>query len=77
MSAISNYSKCKKYYGRTVKIRARDGNIYIGKIVKLDSKRVHLKVSSVRSCKKVHTSLFFPFILPLVLFDLLAIILLF
>lgn len=76
MSAISNYYKCKKHFGRTVKIRARNGNTYVGKIVKLDGKRVHLKVSSVRSGQRVHTS-FFPFILPLVLFDLLAISLLF
>jgi hypothetical protein len=62
--------------GRTVKIKAKNGKIYVGKIVKVSGNKVHLKVNSVRDGKKVHTS-FFPFILPLVLFDLLAIILLF
>ena len=81
MTAISNYVRCKNYFGRKVKIKSRDGNTYIGKIIKLDKNKVHLKVSSVRRWKKdtkAHTSLFFfPFVLPLVLFDLLAITLLF
>ncbi|WP_248924131.1 hypothetical protein [Paenibacillus hamazuiensis] len=75
MSVISNYQKCKKYLGRVVKIKNKNGNVYQGKIVKVDAKKVYLRVSSVHNGKKVHTS-FFPFILPLVLFDLLAITLL-
>ncbi|MCU6796659.1 MULTISPECIES: hypothetical protein [Paenibacillus] len=76
MSVISNYNKCIKYLNRRVRIKSRNGNTYVGKIVKVDGKRVHLKVTSVNDGKKVHTS-FFPFIIPLVLFDLLAIVLLF
>lgn len=78
MSALSNYRKCKKYVGRTVRIKAIDGRIYTGKIVKVDNRRVHLKVTSISGGKgnKAHIS-FFPFIIPLVLFDLLVIALLF
>ncbi|TBL77681.1 hypothetical protein [Paenibacillus thalictri] len=75
MSVLSMHQKAKQYHGRMVKIHTKNGNVYVGKIMKVDAKRVHLQVSSVRSGKKVHTS-FFPFILPLVLFDLLAIALL-
>jgi hypothetical protein len=74
MNAIANYNKCKKYMNKFVRIHTSNG-IYTGKIVKLDKQNVYLKVSSKRDGKKVHTS-FFPFILPLVLFDLLAIVLL-
>jgi small nuclear ribonucleoprotein (snRNP)-like protein len=76
MSVISNYHKCARYLNRRVRIRAKNGNVYTGRIVKVDAKKVYLKVSSVHDGKKVHSS-FFPFILPLVLFDLLAIVLLF
>jgi ribosomal protein L35AE/L33A len=75
MSVISNYRKCTMYLNKRVRIKAKNGNVYTGRIVKVDGKRVHLKVSSVHDGKKAHTS-FFPFILPLVLFDLLAIVLL-
>ncbi|CAG7597655.1 hypothetical protein PAESOLCIP111_00164 [Paenibacillus solanacearum] len=75
MSAVSMYKKSKNYIGRTVKIKAKNGNTYTGKIVKVTGKKLYLKVTSVRSGNTVHTS-FFPFILPLVLFDLLAITLL-
>lgn len=70
-----HYSKSVKYLKKFVKIKARNGNVYTGTIVKVDKKRVYLKVNSVKHAGKVHTS-FFPFILPLVLFDLLAIVLL-
>lgn len=76
MTVISNYKKCVRYLNRRVRIKAKNGNVYIGRIVKVDGKKVHLKVSSVHDGKRAHTS-FFPFILPLVLFDLLAIVLLF
>ncbi len=75
MNAIANYNKCRKYMNKRVKIKAKNGNTYTGKIVKVDHKRVYLKVSSVHDGKRAHTS-FFPFIIPLVLFDLLAIFLL-
>lgn len=75
MSVISIHKKCKAYVGRRVRIKAKNGNTYTGKIMRVDGKKVYLKVSSVRHGNRVHTS-FFPFILPLVLFDLLAIVLL-
>ncbi|CAG7617673.1 hypothetical protein ACFQI7_02365 [Paenibacillus allorhizosphaerae] len=75
MSAVSMYKQCKRNVGRNVRIKAKNGNTYTGKIVKVTGKKVYLKVTSVRSGNKVHTS-FFPFLLPLVLFDLLAVTLL-
>ncbi|BFH25573.1 hypothetical protein WJ0W_001829 [Paenibacillus melissococcoides] len=75
MPAVSMYRKCAHCLNKQVSITAKNGNIYLGKIVKVDKKRVYLKVSSVKHASKVHTS-FAPFILPLVLFDLLAIVLL-
>ncbi|EJW14552.1 hypothetical protein M5X00_25505 [Paenibacillus alvei] len=71
----SHYTKSVKYLKKFVKIKDKKGNIYTGTIVKVDKKRVYLKVNSVKHAGKVHTS-FIPFILPLVLFDLLAIVLL-
>ncbi|BFH71432.1 MAG: hypothetical protein E6230_08960 [Paenibacillus dendritiformis] len=75
MPAVSMYRKCVQCLNKQVSIRAKNGNVYVGKIVKVDKKRVYLKVNSVKHAKKMHTS-FAPFILPLVLFDLLAIVLL-
>ncbi|TDF97469.1 hypothetical protein [Paenibacillus piri] len=74
MSAISNYIKCKTYMNKYVSIKTKRGT-YKGKIVKVDKKKVYLQVSSFRDGNKAHTS-FFPFILSLVLFDLLVITLL-
>lgn len=70
----SHYAKSVKYLKKFVRIKDKKGNIYTGTIVKVDKKRVYLKVNSVKHAGKVHTS-FIPFILPLVLFDLLAIVL--
>jgi hypothetical protein len=74
MSTLAKYKKCRKHLNRYVAIKTKHGT-YKGKIVKVDKKRVYLKVSSFSNGKTVHTS-FFPFILPLVLFDLLVITLL-
>ncbi|MBP1992733.1 hypothetical protein J2Z66_004346 [Paenibacillus eucommiae] len=74
MAVYTMRNTCKKYMNRTVQIKTIHGN-YIGKIVKVDNSKVYLKVSSLHKKGKAHTS-FFPFIIPLVLFDLLAIILL-
>jgi hypothetical protein len=76
MAAISKYQKCVMYLGRTVRIKAKDGNTYTGKILKVDGKKVYLKVRTIHGGKKAHTS-FFPFILPLVLFDILSVFLFF
>lgn len=74
MSVIAMRNKCKKYVNRTVQITTIHGT-YRGKIVKVDGSRVYLKVIPDRKDGKAYIS-FFPFILPLVLFDLLAIVLL-
>ena len=75
MAIAASLIKSKMYLHKNVKITAKNGNTYVGKIVKVDGKKLYLRVSSAHDGKKVHTS-FFPFILPLVLFDLLAIVLL-
>jgi hypothetical protein len=75
MSVAALHQKSKLYINKQVKITAKNGIIYTGKITKVDGKKVYVKVSSANDGKKVHTS-FFPFILPLVLFDLLVIVLL-
>lgn len=67
-----SYLICKKYLNREVMIQTTHGT-YKGTIVKVDGNKVYLKQS--RNGKKAHIS-FLPFILPLVLFDLLAIVLL-
>jgi hypothetical protein len=73
MNVIANYKRCKQHMNKFVRIHTSHG-IYTGKIVKLDKQKVYLRVSSKRNGKKATTS-FLPFILPLVLFDLLAIVL--
>jgi hypothetical protein len=75
MSVAALHQKSKLYINKHVKITARNGIIYTGKIIRVDNKKLYLKVSSANDGKKVHTS-FLPFILPLVLFDLLVIVLL-
>jgi hypothetical protein len=72
MSVAALHQKSKLYMNKLVKITAKNGIIYTGQITKVDGNKVYLKVSSANDGKKVHTS-FFPFILPLVLFDLLVI----
>lgn len=75
MSPKSHYVTAKKHLHKFVKVRTKYGSTFYGEIVKVSPTKIFLKVSSVKSDKKVHTS-FAPFILPLVLFDLLAIVLL-
>lgn len=72
-SSIARYNQCRKYLNRTVEIKTVHG-VYRGKLVKVDKHRVYLQ-SSKRADGKATVS-FFPFLLPLVLFDLLAIVLL-
>ncbi|MDF2724783.1 MAG: hypothetical protein K0Q59_4458 [Paenibacillus sp.] len=62
---------------RRVKIRAKNGKIHYGKIVKVTNSHVYLEKWGRKKKGKVGSSFFAPFILPLVLFDLLAIVLLF
>lgn len=77
MQVSTNYRQCQKYLNKEVQIRTTQG-VYEGTITKVDRDKVYLKVNSGnRDDRKAYTSWFFaPFILPLVLFDLLAIVLL-
>lgn len=72
MKRSDSYLICTKYLNREVMIRTTHGT-YKGTIVKVDGNKVYLKPA--RNRKKAHIS-FLPFIIPLVLFDLLAIFLL-
>ncbi|MDD9268103.1 hypothetical protein ACFPES_13775 [Paenibacillus sp. GCM10023248] len=69
MKRSESFKICQKYMGREVVIRTTHGT-YKGKIVKLDNNKVYLQ--PLRPSNKAQIS-FFPFIIPLVLFDLLAI----
>ncbi|KZE73379.1 hypothetical protein [Paenibacillus elgii] len=74
MSAIhEHYHTCKKYINKRVRIMTISGASYEGRIVKVDGNRVYLQTGSNNRNKA--TVSFLPFILPLVLFDLLAIVL--
>ncbi|AJS60489.1 hypothetical protein UB51_20810 [Paenibacillus sp. IHBB 10380] len=74
MSVKSHYRTAKRNLNKHVKVQTRYGTVFYGKIVRVSATKIYLKVSSVKSDKKVHTS-FAPFLLPLILFDLLAIVL--
>lgn len=69
-----HYRQCKRYMNRHVRIKTRHGT-YTGTIVKVDGQKVYLRTAPPWTNGKVTVS-FFPFLLPLVLFDLLAIVLL-
>ncbi|TCZ71071.1 hypothetical protein E0485_22850 [Paenibacillus albiflavus] len=77
MNRHTNYLECQRYMNKQVQITTRQG-MYEGTIVRLDQDKVYLQVNSGnRDKNKAYTSWFFaPFIIPLVLFDLLAIVLL-
>lgn len=73
MSSSYYYERCREYLNRDVEITTRHGR-YRGTIVKVDRDTVYIK-SLPRSGDryKARTSFFFFPIIPLVLFDLLAI----
>ncbi|TMV45545.1 hypothetical protein FE783_29030 [Paenibacillus mesophilus] len=70
------YKTAHSMINRRVKIRTKTGKSHIGKIVKVTKTHVYLQKSPRVKKGKVGTTFFAPFILPLVLFDLLAIVLL-
>lgn len=74
MNTAAKRKICRKYQNRWVKIKTVHG-VYRGKIVKVDRHRVYLQALPSKGRNKATIS-FFPFILPLVLFDLLVIVLL-
>lgn len=73
------YNIAHSMINRRVKIKTKSGKIHYGKIVKLSKTHVYLEKwgRNRKRNGKASTSFFAPFILPLVLFDLLAIVLLF
>ncbi|SCW73998.1 hypothetical protein SAMN04487970_103758 [Paenibacillus tianmuensis] len=74
MSAIhEHYRTSKKYINKRVRILTTSGASYEGRIVKVDRNRVYLRTAS--GSRNKATISFLPFILPLVLFDLLVIVL--
>jgi len=73
--AHTNYAKCKRYMNKQVRITTADGRNIVGKIVSVDKQKVYIQMQRKSNRNKATIS-FFPFILPLVLFDLLAIVLL-
>lgn len=72
MKKTDSYRICNKYLNRVVMIKTAHGT-YKGTIVKVDNNKVYLR--PIRNGKQAQIS-FLPFIIPLVLFDLLAIALL-
>lgn len=76
MATISRFKQAKGYLNKPVKIRTKTGAVLYGTIVKVSDKKLYLKVSAAHSKGSGAHATFVPFIIPLVLFDLLAIILL-
>ncbi|MBA9088513.1 preprotein translocase subunit YajC [Fontibacillus solani] len=76
MATSVGYKQARKYLNKPVRIKTKTGAVLYGTIVKVTANKLHLKLESVHpKGSKAHAT-FVPFIIPLVLFDLLAIILL-
>lgn len=75
MFAKQNRVLCKRYMNKQVRVTTVDGKKYVGKIVKVDNHKVYIQMQH-KSRRNKATVSFFPFIIPLVLFDLLVIALL-
>ncbi|MEB3102902.1 hypothetical protein [Ferviditalea candida] len=74
MDAAANRKICQQYLDKLVEITTVHG-VYRGKIVKVDHHHVYLQPLQTNDNHKATIS-FFPFVIPLVLFDLLVIALL-
>ncbi|GIP60702.1 hypothetical protein QNH46_18735 [Paenibacillus woosongensis] len=68
--------QARKHLNKRVKIKTKTGAVLYGKIVKVSGNKLYLQVSSVHERGSKAHAAFAPFIIPLVLFDLLAILLL-
>ncbi|WP_028548593.1 hypothetical protein [Paenibacillus sp. UNC451MF] len=75
MSTNHNYRICKQYMQQNVRITTVQGITYEGTIVNVDHQNVYIQALRPTGRNKASIS-FFPFVLPLVLFDLLVIALL-
>lgn len=74
MAKISD--QARKHLNKQVKIKTKTGAVLYGKIVRVNGRKLYLQVSSVHNRGSKAHATFAPFIIPLVLFDLLAILLL-
>ncbi|WP_334073660.1 MULTISPECIES: hypothetical protein [Paenibacillus] len=74
LSAITK--RARSYVGKRVRIKTRTGAVLYGTVEKVKGGKLYLRTKSVHpKGSKAHAT-FAPVILPLVLFDLLAILLL-
>ncbi|RCX20474.1 hypothetical protein DFP94_103205 [Fontibacillus phaseoli] len=76
MTATARGNLARKYLGKPVRIKTKTGAVFYGKIVKVGNGRLYLKTEAVHNKGSKAHATFAPIILPLVLFDLLAILLL-
>lgn len=76
MVKISDQGQARKHLNKRVKVKTKTGAVLYGKIVKVSGNKLYLQVSSVHNRGSKAHAVFAPFIIPLVLFDLLAILLL-
>lgn len=68
--------QARKYVGKPVRIKTKTGAVLYGTVLKVANGKLYLKAGSVHSKGSKAHATFAPVILPLVLFDLLAILLL-
>ncbi|QGQ96211.1 hypothetical protein EHS13_15660 [Paenibacillus psychroresistens] len=69
MNSSTIRKKSNEYLHKRVRIKAKNGNIYTGFLVRVDDNKLLLRVTAISNGKKVQTA-FFPFFLPLFFFDL-------
>ena len=74
MSVHDRRNQCLRYLNQNVQVKTIHGMTYRGRLINVDHERAYLQVSSIDRPNdgRAHIS-FFPFIIPLVLFDLLVI----
>ena len=76
MTVTARAKLARKYVGKPVRIKTKSGAVLYGTIVKVGNGKLYLKTGAVHSKRHQAHATFAPVILPLVLFDLLAILLL-
>lgn len=69
------YMGVRKHINKRVEIKTKSGAVLYGTIVKVNGNKLYLKVTGVHRKSSKSYATFAPLIIPLVLFDLLAIFL--
>ncbi|MOA49225.1 hypothetical protein D3C78_1720800 [compost metagenome] len=69
------YGELRKHMNKAVRIKTKSGSILYGKIIKVNDGKLYLQVTGVHPKGSKSHATFAPLIIPLVLFDLLAIFL--